>query len=105
MGGWGAGRRGELAGEDALIAGYGGSVAPARRGRQWRFFETLKVEKVKGESLKSLQETKEAIANRIAMQYNTKRLRSALDNISPCAFEEKPRKNEFSRPIVKAKVY
>ncbi len=68
-------------------------------------FDTLKVEKVKGESLKSLQETKEAIANCIAMQYNTKRLRSALDNISPCAFEEKPRTDEFSRPIVKAKVY
>ena len=54
-----------------------------------RFFGTLKDEKVRGESPRSLQEVKEAIANWIAMEYNTKRPHSSLGYISPCAFEEK----------------
>ncbi|MCH9664142.1 MAG: integrase core domain-containing protein [Gammaproteobacteria bacterium] len=54
-----------------------------------RFFGTLKDEKIRSESLRSLQEAKETIANWIAMEYNTKRPHSSLGYISPCAFEEK----------------
>ena len=54
-----------------------------------RFFGTLKDEKIRDETLRRLEETKEAIASWIAMEYNTKRHHSAPGNISPCAFEEK----------------
>ncbi len=70
-----------------------------------RFFGTLKDEKIAGESRRSPQETEQTIASWIAMEYNTKRPHSALGNISPSAFEEKLRQDEFSRLAVKAKIY
>ena len=54
-----------------------------------RFFGTFKDEKIRGKTLRSLQEAKVAIANWIAMEYNTKRPHSETDNINPVAFEER----------------
>lgn len=61
-----------------------------------RVFGTLKDELFRDRTLKSPEEAEEMIGQWAALEYNRKRPHSSLNNISPCAFEEKHRR-EFAR--------